>query len=141
MSAKAERAPRVAILGANGQVGTELCLYLHLGGFAQPVAVARSEYSLAILRRLGIESRVAAGDMRGAIDDCDAVFDLVHPWQTDTKAMRNAIERRAAQIFEAARPAAPIIYVSTMSVFGLDPGRPGYTIYRATKRFAERLYL
>ena len=107
MSARAEGAPRVAILGANGQVGTELCMFLHLGGFARPVAVARSEYSLAMLRRLGIESRVAADDVRRVIEDCDAVVDLVHPWQTDTKAMRNAIERRAALIFEAARPSAP----------------------------------
>jgi len=84
---------------------------------------------------------VAAGDVRHAIEDCDAVVDLVHPWQTDTKAMRNAIERRAAQIFEAARPSALVIYASTISVFNLDPGRPRYTIYSSTKRFAERVHL
>ena len=80
--------PRIAIIGANGQVGTELCLYLDLMGICEPIAIARSEYGTILLWRLGIQCR--HGDLsrtEGAerlIADCDAILESM-PKQPDIR--------------------------------------------------------
>jgi dTDP-4-dehydrorhamnose reductase len=53
---------RIAILGANGQVGSELAMLMHLSEDVHPVAVARSSYALAPLHMLGIECQMADND-------------------------------------------------------------------------------
>jgi dTDP-4-dehydrorhamnose reductase len=135
---------RVAVLGANGQVGSELCLLLDIMGQVKPIAVARSAYSTSLLRSLGIESRHygdnAASTLADLIYDCDGVVELVHPWQENTALMRREIETRAAVVSSGMKKSAPMIYCSTISVYHLDPNAPAYSIYGKTKRFAENQY-
>lgn len=128
------------VLGANGQVGSELCLLLSMNTYVRPIAVARSEYSLALLRKLGVDCRVAntekeVGDI---LSSADGVIDLVHPWHVDTRQMRRSITERVKLVCSAVPVSSPIIYASTMSVYRLDPDRAKYTIYGSTKLFAER---
>lgn len=128
------------MLGANGQVGGELCLLMSLSDDVAPVAVARSEYSLALLRKLGIDCRVAHNNEKlvEIVKTADAVVDLVHPWHDDTRRMRQAISDRIDALCGAVSRSSPFIYASTMSVYRLDPEMAGYTVYGSTKLFAER---
>jgi dTDP-4-dehydrorhamnose reductase len=131
---------RIAILGANGQVGSELAMLMHLSEDVHPVAVARSSYSLAPLHVLGIECHVANNDtvLAEVLRSCGAAVELVHPWMSDIGAMRRAISDRL-RLIEGALPAgAPMIYGSTQSVYRLDPSMPHFTLYGSTKRHAER---
>ena len=50
----------IGVIGASGQVGTEVCLYLKTYPEVRPVAIVRTSLSGALLRRLGIEVRVGA---------------------------------------------------------------------------------
>ena len=50
----------IGVIGASGQVNTEVCLYLKTYPEVRPVAVVRTSISGALLRRLGIEVRVGA---------------------------------------------------------------------------------
>ena len=54
----------ISLGGANGQVGFEVAAILAKEGYASPVAVGRSPYSLATLRLLGVPTR--AGVIRSA---------------------------------------------------------------------------
>lgn len=123
------------MLGANGQVGGELCLLMSLSDDVAPVAVARSEYSLALLRKLGIDCRVAHNNEKlvEIVKTADAVVDLVHPWHDDTRRMRQAISDRIDALCGAVSRSSPFIYASTMSVYRLDPEMAGYTVYGSTK--------
>jgi dTDP-4-dehydrorhamnose reductase len=132
--------PRIAILGANGQVGSELAMLMHLSEDVHPVAVARSAYSLAPLHMLGIECHVANNDtlLAEVLHNCGAAVELVHPWMPNIGAMRRAISDRLRLIDGALPAGAPMIYCSTQSVYRLDPSQPRFTLYGSTKRHAER---
>jgi dTDP-4-dehydrorhamnose reductase len=131
---------RIAILGANGQVGSELAMLMYLSEDVHPVAVARSSYSLAPLHLLGIECHVANNDtvLADVLRSCGAAVELVHPWMSDIGAMRRAISDRLRLIDGALPAGAPMIYGSTQAVYRLDPSMPRFTLYGSTKRHAER---
>lgn len=73
----------IAIIGASGQVGTEVCLFLMTNPDVQPVAIVRSEVSGAMLRRLGVEVRLCNLDdeyqCREVFADCDLLVDFSVP--------------------------------------------------------------
>jgi nucleoside-diphosphate-sugar epimerase len=134
--------PRVAIIGANGQVGAELCLFLKIMGRVEPIGIARSKVGTALLRRLGIECR--HGDFRaveeacGLLEGCTAVVDLALPMGKSPIDTKQAIKRHLAAIFKNMHDAKTFIYGSTMSIYRLDPADPFYRWYGVTKRYAER---
>lgn len=136
------RRPKVAVLGANGQVGAELTLLLALQGEVEPVAVGRSAYGLALLRKLGTECRVSPDlqTLPDVIADCDVVVDLALPSRPNTAEMRADIRARAEVLNGRLPPTTKLIYTSTLSVLPQTPGEPKHTIYRATKLYAERKY-
>lgn len=133
--------PRVAVIGANGQVGTELCLFLKIMGGVEPIAIARSKVGTALLKRLGIECRqgdfgsVAEG--RQLLESCSAVVDLALPMGTSPVDTKRIISRRLRSIFDSMGDIKTFIYGSTMSIYRLDPTEPFYRWYGVTKRHAE----
>src|SRR3989442_15765920 len=94
---------RVAVLGANGQVGTELCLYLKVMDFCEPIAVTRSQNSTAVLSRAGVCCR--SGDLTNRqvatalLNDCDLIFDLALPIGRNLRATKSMLRDRATAIF------------------------------------------
>jgi nucleoside-diphosphate-sugar epimerase len=114
---------RVAVLGANGQVGAEVCLLLSRQPGVEVVPVCRNRMGSAFLRSRGIACRhgqptdpVEAGRLYG---DCDAVAvfslaSLVPDYHAAKKIhdrlIENAVRRSAAT--------ARLIYFSTQSVYG-----------------------
>lgn len=135
--------PKIAIVGANGQVGAELCLFLKSMGELEPVAIARSRVGTALLRRLGIECR--HGDFRSPeegrrlLEGCDAVLDLALPFGASPSETRAIIARRLDVMFASLDRIPVYIFASTMAVYRLDPDEPRYKWYGATKLYAERV--
>jgi nucleoside-diphosphate-sugar epimerase len=111
---------RVAILGANGFIGSRTVEFFHLGGLADVRPVARSRARLARAARFDLDCRVAdAFDCRAltnAFAGCDAV---VHAVAGDPHTVRGSVEPayRAAQAAGVRR----FLYLSSASVHGQAP--------------------
>jgi nucleoside-diphosphate-sugar epimerase len=134
---------RVAVLGANGQVGSELCLYLKVAEFCEPIAIARSSQSMALLARLGVECR--SGDVSNPkvaaslLGDCDLIFDLALPNGRNLTETRRMQRARTEAIFSVTKPPKGYVLASTTSVFRFSASLPFFRAYRSMKLFAERL--
>jgi nucleoside-diphosphate-sugar epimerase len=118
--------PRVAVLGANGQVGAELCLLLAQTTGIDLVPVCRNPTGSAFLRYAGIACRHGlAADFAQATQlfgDCDAIVNCA--LGTGTPREIRAFDRTLIRnIFDCSKPDATIIHCSTLMVHG-DP-RPG----------------
>jgi len=114
---------RVAVVGANGFVGSRLVEQWHLEGRAEVVPVVRRPEAAASALRLALDCRVAdALDERGlaqAFAGCDAV---VHA----AAGARPFVTQSPARVARAAAEAgvSSVIYLSSMAVHGWD-ARPG----------------
>ena len=132
---------RVVILGANGQVGNELCPLLAMEGSGDVTAVTRSEFSQALLQKLGVPCIVDDGTvLPQLLANCDVLVDLALPSDKNVATLRRRIVARAEQLHRQLRPGASLVYASTMSVFHLDPFGPRFTTYGSTKLLAERTH-
>ncbi len=114
---------RVAVIGANGFVGSRLVEQWHLEGRAEIVPVVRRPEAAASALRFALDCRVAdALDERGlacAFAGCDAV---VHA----AAGGRRLVTQSPARVARAAAEAGAriVIYLSSMAVHGWD-ARPG----------------
>jgi nucleoside-diphosphate-sugar epimerase len=141
----------IAVVGASGGVGTELCLTLLSMPDIRVVAICRSRLASALLERCGVECRIGSvsrPDTAAALlSGVDAVFDLAFPDgpEFESRALNRAIITSAIQ---AAPPGARYVYASSCMAVGLDaPTHPGErfvyrvlsrTAYGARKRYLER---
>lgn len=113
----------VAILGANGFIGSRTVEMFHLGGLAQVRPIVRTMSSLARLSRFDLDCRVAdafdQSALRAAFEGCDVV---VHAIAGD----RQTIVETLAPTYQAAQAAGVrrLVYLSTASVHGQSPS-PG----------------
>jgi nucleoside-diphosphate-sugar epimerase len=114
---------RVAVVGANGFVGSRLVEQWHLEGRAEIVPVVRRPEAAASALRLALDCRVAdaldEGGLARAFTGCDAV---VHA----AAGARPLVTQSPARVARAAAQAGArsVIYLSSMAVHGWD-ARPG----------------
>jgi len=114
---------RVAVLGANGFIGSRTVEMLHLGGLAEVRPVVRSVARLARLARFDLDCRIADGfdqtALSAAFRGCDVV---VHAIAGDSRTIVGTL----APAYRAAQEAGVqrFIYLSTASVHGQMPA-PG----------------
>lgn len=118
---------RVAVLGANGQVGSEICLLLSRVPGLELVPVCRNRSGSAFLRWQGIACRhgrpAESTDASRLFADCDLILNFAlasgNPAQirlTEDNLIRNS--------FACSRHDATVVYFSTQSVYGdPSPGR------------------
>lgn len=114
---------RIAVLGANGQVGAELCLLLSQQRDIEVVPICRNKLGSAYLRYRGLSCRhgqpadpVSAKALFG---DCDVIANLA--LVASLNDPHGASATNAELIKNVAMHAAPHakhIYFSTMSVYG-----------------------
>ena len=120
---------RVAVIGANGQVGAEICLLLASRPGIELVPVCRTRSGSAFLRWKGIavrHGRIAdPDDAARLIGDCDAVVNSALATGTPSQ-IRDTEDSIIRSVFEKSRPGAIVIHFSTQSVYG-DP-RPGLPV-------------
>lgn len=113
----------VAILGANGFIGSRTVEMFHLGGLAEVRPIVRTMSSLARLSRFDLDCRVAdafdQSALRAAFEGCEVV---VHAIAGD----RKTIVETLAPTYQAAQEAGVrrLVYLSTASVHGQSPS-PG----------------
>ena len=111
---------RVAVLGANGFIGTRTVEMLHLGDLAEPRPVVRNVARLARLSRFALDCRIADGfdqsALQAAFHGCHVV---VHAIAGDPNTIRGTL----APAYRAAQEAGVqrFIYLSTAAVHGQAP--------------------
>jgi Nucleoside-diphosphate-sugar epimerases len=114
---------KIAIIGANGFIGTRLVEHFHLGGLNEVAPIVRRPVSLALPARFAIDWRIGdaldANSLAQALAGCDAI---VHAAIGDPRQ----IEAMPAILAEAAARAGikRVVYLSTASVHGQSP-EPG----------------
>lgn len=140
---------KIGVLGANGQIGTELCILLRKAG-AEVIPVVRNEIGAAFLRHSKFECRVAEvaspDGAKNALRGIDVVVVSAYEmdiWGTSRKsfAANRAIIRNSV---EFSSPGAVIIYFSTIRAFSgrVDEKTPMLGIpksYDFEKRSLERI--
>jgi 2-alkyl-3-oxoalkanoate reductase len=110
----------IAIIGANGFIGTRLVERFHLGGDHAVVPVVRRASGLALSARFALDGRIAdaldVSSLAGALQGCDTV---VHAALGDPRQ----IEAMPAVLCAAAAAAGVkrVIYLSSASVHGQAP--------------------
>lgn len=111
---------KVAILGANGFIGSRAVEFFHLNGLAEVRPVVRSMHSLARLSRFDLDSRVAdafdQSDLRMAFKGCDVIINAI-------AGDRKTIVESITPVYRAAEAAGVrrIVYLSSASVHGQSP--------------------
>ncbi|TWU47525.1 RmlD substrate binding domain protein [Rubripirellula tenax] len=136
----------VAVLGANGQVGAELCLILDRSPSINVIPISRTKLGSAFLRYRGIACRhgnVADASQAGRLlGDCDAVVNLALPSLADDLASAKDLHNRLIRNSVAfSKPQSTQIYISTMSVYGdhrVDELFPVANLYGKEKARGER---
>jgi len=112
---------RVAILGANGQVGSEISLRLRNVEGIEVVPIARNVSGSAFLRLNGMEcrhGRVSDPEAaRSLIDDCDVVVNFALSNTGIPRIDRETNRQIVRSVVASAKPGAPIIFASTIMVY------------------------
>jgi len=140
---------KIAIIGANGFIGTRLVEQFHLGQLHEVVPIVRRPVSLALPARFALDWRIGdalnTASLAKAVTGCDAI---VHAAMGDPRQ----IEAMPAVLADAAARAGikRIVYLSTASVHGQSPApgtdessplRTGHTLeYNDAKIRAERSF-
>jgi nucleoside-diphosphate-sugar epimerase len=140
---------KLAILGANGQIATEVAMYLSGRDDVQMCGFTRSRYGTILLDLLGIPSFVIdfaniTAENKALLADVDAVVDCTYPAGQQQK-LAGLIESNAAAVMKCMKRGATYIHSSSISAFGmpidstqLRDYRFARTSYARTKRSAEK---
>ena len=132
----------IGLTGANGQVGFEVTAILAKDGLAKPIAIGRTDYSLATLRRLGVVARSGnladSADSSRLLDGCDLLADFAWPHGIDA-VMSPQVQAHIKNSIVSLPVDAHYVFISTQSVFRLLRHEPSFKIYGLAKRRAERL--
>ena len=112
---------RVAILGANGQVGSEVSLRLRGVDDIEVVPIARNLSGSAFLRLNGMECRHGRisdpAEARDLIGDCDVVVTFALSNTAIPRTDREMNRQIVRSMVAAAKPGAPIVFASTIMVY------------------------
>jgi nucleoside-diphosphate-sugar epimerase len=115
---------KLAVVGANGQVGAEFCLLLAARKDIELIAVCRNRSGSAFLRWQGVacrHGRVAdQADAARLLGDCDVVVNSSLAGGSPAQ-IRRAEDLIIENIVRHSKSSATIIHFSTQSVYG-DPG-------------------
>jgi len=137
----------IGVIGANGQVGSEVCLFLATWPGVRVVPICRNTFGSTLLRRAGLECRhgtVGSPERaRALLEGCDLIADFSLPGGLATE-FRSASARTLEHAIQYGPAGAPFVYASTMMAFGMPiDGRTfrhhllSRTVYGANKRWAE----
>jgi len=134
----------IAVVGANGQVGRELCVILREWGH-DVVPIVRNPWGAAFLRHCGFRVRFASAssdpDMNAALADANLVIISAYADSTDgtTAAAVKANSDLVSTVVSASPPSGVVVFFSTVRVIAraVDPAvtwwepRPPYDRVKA----------
>jgi nucleoside-diphosphate-sugar epimerase len=137
--------PQIVVLGANGQVGTEVTLLLSRMTGLSVIPIVRTHAGAHFLRWVGLEPRIGSitsGEQAGRLlDGATLVADFSLPPLGQGRRLQAAVIRAA---ISAAPHGIPYVYASTTMAFGMPSSSRDYrprwlarTQYAALKRHSE----
>jgi nucleoside-diphosphate-sugar epimerase len=140
---------RIGIIGANGQLGSEVCLLLSQMEGMEVAPICRNQVGASFLRRCGLEVRIGAADneanTRKLLEGLDLVADFSLPAGSSSH-VRSQIGQTMSNVIRFAPPGVPFVYLSSILAFGnadfhsdLHSYRFCRSAYGLTKRYAEQL--
>ncbi|MDQ6949653.1 MAG: NAD(P)-dependent oxidoreductase, partial [Actinomycetota bacterium] len=135
---------RIAIVGANGRVGAELCLRLGSREDIEVIPIVRNRTGSAFLRISGMECRHGRvenpDEARRLLADCDLVLNLAYAFPR-SRAGHRANVATVTNVVEAAPAGALVALASTIMVYApnLRVRAPG--AYGLEKLLLERVFL
>jgi nucleoside-diphosphate-sugar epimerase len=137
----------IAVIGANGQVGSEVALLLSRIQGVSVVPIVRSQLGAAVLERCGLACRIGSltsdADAKRLLDGCSLVADFSLPTGLPGQVSQ-AMRANAWHAIRNAPARAPYVFISsTMAFGGGNSGRYerlwfARTPYAAAKRSGER---
>lgn len=141
---------RIAIVGANGQIGTELVLRLRGTADLELVPIMRSRSGSAFLRSQGVECRqgviTEVNQARELLAGCDTILNLAH---SDSYIAKQREVNASVQVAinSAAPTGSKIVFASTQMVYAPElpmriPGTYGaekFLLEKKAARHARRL--
>ena len=140
---------KLALLGANGQIASEVALYLADRQDVELRGFTRSRYGTVLLDLAGIPSAVinfsnVSDENRALLSDMDAVIDCTFP-AGQAQTLAGMVEANAAAVMKCMKPDAVFIHSSSISAFGmpidsteLRNHKFARTSYARIKRSAEK---
>lgn len=139
----------IVILGANGQVGTEVCLYLSMQPDVQISGMVRAQYGAILLELAGIPWTVLdyhkiSPASAEVLSHADAVVDCTFP-AGQQQQLIPLIEQNTRAVMQVMKKGATYIHSSSISAFGMPNNSPALknyriarTSYAKVKRMAEK---
>jgi nucleoside-diphosphate-sugar epimerase len=135
---------RVAIVGANGQVGAEVSLRLRGVEGIEVVPIARNSSGSAFLRLNGMECRHGrisdSAEARNLIGDCDVVVNFALSNTGIPRSDRDINRQIIRSVVTSAKVGAPIVFASTIMVYAPAMSFWFPDSYGLEKLIAERLF-
>lgn len=140
---------KIGIIGANGQLGVEVCLLLREIPGIEPVPICRNPVGATFLKRCGLEVRIGSVDTevkaRALLEGLDLIADFSLP-AGSSSYVRAQMRQTIGNIMQFAPAGIPFVYLSSILAFGnpdfhheLKSYRLSLNAYGSTKRYAERL--
>jgi len=141
----------IGIIGANGQVGSEVCLFLSQMSGIRVIPICRTPFASTFLRRCGLECRHGSVETeeaaRSLLADCNLVADFSIPRGLPSETCVTTSRILTCTIQELARNGR-FCYISSIMAFGMKKQFTviknhllAHTAYGALKRHGERLAL
>lgn len=134
---------RIAIVGANGQVGAEVSLRLREVSGVEVVPVVRNVSGSAFLRLNGMDCRhgriADPTEAKQLIGDCDVVMNFALSMTAVPRIDRERNRAIVRGIAAGARPGATIVFASTVMVYAPELKVRLPESYGLEKLIAERL--
>lgn len=139
---------KIVLLGANGQIATEVALYLRGLAQVQLHGMVRSRYGTVLLDMAGIPCSVLdyariTDENRVRLFDAQAIVDCTYP-AGQSQNLTQLIQSNANAVMQCMSPGATYVHASSISAFGMPIDsteirdyRFARTHYARTKRNAE----
>lgn len=136
---------KIAVIGANGQVGSEVCLLLRTLQNIEVVPIVRNPSGSAFLRFHGLDCRhgqmTDPSDARRLIGDCDLVADFALSKTGCPRVDRVANHTITRNVVEVAKQGARLVFFSTIMVYAPNTAlRLVPDAYGLEKILNERLF-
>ncbi|OGI06675.1 MAG: hypothetical protein A3I68_06240 [Candidatus Melainabacteria bacterium RIFCSPLOWO2_02_FULL_35_15] len=139
----------IGILGANGQVGTEVCLYLSKMQNVKVIPICRTKYSSVFLRKCGLDCRHSnpedTKELTQILKDCDLIADFTKPAGLPSE-LNEASRKIIFNAIKCSPPDSSFVYASSIMAYGMGkdtrlfkPYIFARTVYGRSKRYCEKL--
>jgi nucleoside-diphosphate-sugar epimerase len=130
----------IGIIGGNGQVGSEVSLFLSLRPDVRVIPISRSVYGSTLLRHCGLECRhgslSSAAEARRLAEGCDVVADFSVPHGTSPE-IRKAMADNVTSAIGNSPDAKQYVYISSHGIYRHSVKQARYRLYPRAKLYAE----